>query len=103
LIFIIHISSSTGRYIIWTVDRATSNNKKFWEEPVAYFPLIRHGPHRKQKRGWTQTGKQPSDLISLLKKILGGGYTNRQQGDLISLKNMEDVGTDVQTQTDTQS
>jgi hypothetical protein len=22
-------------------------NKKFWEEPVAYFPLIQHGPHRK--------------------------------------------------------
>jgi hypothetical protein len=22
-------------------------NKKLWEELVAYFPLIRHGPHRK--------------------------------------------------------
>jgi hypothetical protein len=23
-------------------------NKKFWDELIAYFPLIRHGPHRKQ-------------------------------------------------------
>jgi hypothetical protein len=25
------------------------NNKKFWEELIAHFPFIRHGPHRKQK------------------------------------------------------
>jgi hypothetical protein len=25
-----------------------SQNKKFWEELIAYFPLIRHGQHRKQ-------------------------------------------------------
>jgi hypothetical protein len=25
-------------------------NKKFWEELIAYFPLIRHGPHRKRRR-----------------------------------------------------
>jgi hypothetical protein len=24
-------------------------NNKFWEELIAYFPLIRHGPHRKRK------------------------------------------------------
>jgi hypothetical protein len=24
-------------------------NKKFWEELIVYFPLIRNGPHRKQK------------------------------------------------------
>jgi hypothetical protein len=24
-------------------------NKKFWEEQVAYFPLIRHGPHRTRR------------------------------------------------------
>jgi hypothetical protein len=23
-------------------------NKKFWEEVIAYFTLIRHGPHRKR-------------------------------------------------------
>jgi hypothetical protein len=23
--------------------------KMFWEEPIAYFPLIRHGPHRKRR------------------------------------------------------
>jgi hypothetical protein len=26
-----------------------TENKKFWEELIAYFPLIRHGPHRKQR------------------------------------------------------
>jgi hypothetical protein len=25
-------------------------NKKFWEQPIAYFPLIRHGPQRKRRR-----------------------------------------------------
>jgi hypothetical protein len=24
-------------------------NKKFWEEQIAYFPLIRHGPHRNRR------------------------------------------------------
>jgi hypothetical protein len=24
-------------------------NKKFWEELIAYFPLTRHGPHRKRR------------------------------------------------------
>jgi hypothetical protein len=23
-------------------------NKRFWEELIAYFPLIRHGPHTKR-------------------------------------------------------
>jgi hypothetical protein len=26
------------------------SNKKFWGELIAYFPLIRHGPHRKSSR-----------------------------------------------------
>jgi hypothetical protein len=30
-------------------------NNKFWEELIAYFPLIRHGPHRKQKIRDTHT------------------------------------------------
>jgi hypothetical protein len=25
-------------------------NKKFWEDVIAYFPLIGHGPHRKRKK-----------------------------------------------------
>jgi hypothetical protein len=25
------------------------SSKKFWEELIAYFPLIRHGPHRKRR------------------------------------------------------
>jgi hypothetical protein len=24
-------------------------NKKFWEEPIAYFPLLQHGLHRKRR------------------------------------------------------
>jgi hypothetical protein len=25
------------------------NNKKFWEELIAYFPLVGHRPHRKRR------------------------------------------------------
>jgi hypothetical protein len=28
----------------------TKSKKKFWEELIAYFPLIRHGPQRKLKK-----------------------------------------------------
>jgi hypothetical protein len=31
-------------------NRNRYTNKKFWEELIAYFPLIRHGPHRKRKK-----------------------------------------------------
>jgi hypothetical protein len=41
-------------------------NKKFWEELIAYFPLIRHGPHRK-RNNYVDTQRQ----------------AHRQQGDLI--------------------
>jgi hypothetical protein len=35
-----------------------NNCKEFWEELTACFPLIRHGPHRKQKKlGDTQTAR----------------------------------------------
>jgi hypothetical protein len=30
-------------------DKATVKNEKFWEELIAYFPLIRHGSHRKRR------------------------------------------------------
>jgi hypothetical protein len=32
------------RETYWT---QVTENKNFWEELIAYFPLIRHGPHRK--------------------------------------------------------
>jgi hypothetical protein len=31
-------------------DKLINKHKKFWEELIAYFPLIRHGPHRKRTR-----------------------------------------------------
>jgi hypothetical protein len=39
------------QYINYIVSMLTAsfNNKKFWEELVTYFPLIRHGPHRKRR------------------------------------------------------
>jgi hypothetical protein len=49
---------------VWTV--LTRENKKLWEELIAHFPLIRHGPHTKQNKN-------------------RGIYRHRQQGDLISL------------------
>jgi hypothetical protein len=52
-------------------------NKKFWEELIAYFPLIRHGPHRKRKtwrytRTDTQTARlshKPSIIFFKVRKI----------------------------------
>jgi hypothetical protein len=29
----------------------SGNNRKFWEELISCFPLIRHGRHRKRKIG----------------------------------------------------
>jgi hypothetical protein len=36
---------------------AYTNNSKFWEDLIAYFPLIQHGSHRKQKirEGYTDS------------------------------------------------
>jgi hypothetical protein len=63
-------------------------NKKFWEELIAYFPLIQ-GPHRKRSRCLaTIRGLLPSRCQTVI-----GGYTDThthththgQQRDLISL------------------
>jgi hypothetical protein len=35
-----------GREVQHLAPLKTLINKKFWEELIAYFPLIRHGPHR---------------------------------------------------------
>jgi hypothetical protein len=47
--------------------RTEDNIKKFWEELIVYFPLLRHGPHRKQFMGHTQqlgdAPNKPNDLI----------------------------------------
>jgi hypothetical protein len=72
-------------------------DKKFWEELIAYIPLLRDGPHRKQKnegdtqtkcnnRAHTQTHGQEGDLISLLTKIkMTCRRTDRQQIDLVTV------------------
>jgi hypothetical protein len=39
-----------------------TKNKKFWEELIAYFPLIRHGPHRK-RNNYVDTHRQQGDHI----------------------------------------
>jgi hypothetical protein len=39
------------------------NNEKFWEEAIAYFPLIQHGEHRKRKQNWG-IHRQQDDLMS---------------------------------------
>jgi hypothetical protein len=53
-------------------------SKKFWEEPITFFPLVRHGHHRERKN-WreTQTHRQQGDIIALLKKL---GKEHRQMG-----------------------
>jgi hypothetical protein len=37
-------------------------SKKFWEELISYFPVIRHGPHRK-RNNYVDTHRQQCDLI----------------------------------------
>jgi hypothetical protein len=68
----------------------------FLEEVMAYFPFIRHGPHRKPKKlrgGHRETARRSHKP----KKLREGGYRDtrtdtdgythghRQQGNLISL------------------
>jgi hypothetical protein len=48
-------------------------NKKFWEELIAYFPLIRHGLHRKRNK-YVNTHRQQSDLI-IYTRSCGGFFT----------------------------
>jgi hypothetical protein len=51
---------------------------KFWEELIAFYPLTRHGPHRKRKKyGANQTHSEKSDLISFLTKIRGDTQTDK--------------------------
>jgi hypothetical protein len=48
-------------------------SKKFWEELIAYFPLIRHGPHRKPKNygGGHIDTKRQDDFVRYLTDIGG--------------------------------
>jgi hypothetical protein len=50
-------------------------NKKFWEELIAYFPLIRHGQHRKRRLQQFVVATETSLLSCYLAMILG--YTDR--------------------------
>jgi hypothetical protein len=64
--------------------------KKFWEELIAYFPLIRHGPHRKRIRCLaTIMGLLPSRCLATIGEIHRHKHTQThthgQQRDLISL------------------
>jgi hypothetical protein len=34
---------------LWFLCCYEEDNKKLWQEPIAYFPLIWHGPHRKRR------------------------------------------------------
>jgi hypothetical protein len=69
-------------------------NEKFWEELIAYCPLIRNGPHRKQKKIGegtdTQTARRSHQphwygTNHVGKEKITRRDTHRQQGDLISL------------------
>jgi hypothetical protein len=45
--------------------------KKFWEELIAYFPLIRHDSIQNEKT-WGRGHRKKRDLISVLTKIRTG-------------------------------
>jgi hypothetical protein len=47
----VNLTSINSLYIqnnLVTLGPVWKSNDKFWEEIIAYFPLIRHGPHRKR-------------------------------------------------------
>jgi hypothetical protein len=52
---------------------------KFWEELIAYFPLIQHGQHTMRKRGGRHKDTQGARSLATI------GHTQRQQGVIISL------------------
>jgi hypothetical protein len=75
-----------------------TSNKNFWEELIAYFPLIRQGTTQKMKTivGNTKTHRRQGDVIRFLTKIKGGytgswtdtdGCSDRQTDHLISSLN----------------
>jgi hypothetical protein len=57
------------------MDSILKHNKKFWEEIIAYFPLMQHRPHTKQKiRGGIkmcrqQSGVKASFYLFKIKKV----------------------------------
>jgi hypothetical protein len=52
-------------------------NKKFWENPIAYFPLILHRQKNQKIKGiHRKTYRQQSDLIGLLTKIIRDTQTH---------------------------
>jgi hypothetical protein len=73
-------------------------NNKFWEELIAYFPFIRHGPHRKRRvrqfyyccvcilcRGNVFTGPLPSNDRGIhiqIHRLMGGIYEVRRSDGL---------------------
>jgi hypothetical protein len=52
-------------------------NKKFWEELIAYFPLIRHAPHRKRRLQLIFFCRGNVFIEPLPSKDGGGGYTDK--------------------------
>jgi hypothetical protein len=50
-------------------------DKKFWEELVAYVPLIRHGLHRKQR-------VQQYFCCCLCNRCRGNGFTDQLPGNV---------------------
>jgi hypothetical protein len=71
------IIASNGKMINTIITYITQqyNNKKFWEELIAYFPFIRHEPHRKRRlqRFFFAAGTSlPSRYLATI-----GGYTER--------------------------
>jgi hypothetical protein len=52
---------------------------KLWEELIAYFPLVRRGPHRKRKIGrGGKTHIPQSDFISLMTKLTWKTQVDRE-------------------------
>jgi hypothetical protein len=66
------------------LSRITYLNKKFWEELITYFPLIRHGPQRKRRLQQFFVVSRTS-LPSCYLATIGDTQTNRHTPSIILL------------------
>jgi hypothetical protein len=62
-------------YIIAILSHTWGSNEKFWEELIAYFSLIRHGPHR--KRHLQNFSVAVGTILTSCYLTMRGEYTDR--------------------------
>jgi hypothetical protein len=57
-----------------------------WEELMAHFSLIRHGPHRKRKNTGEHTHTEQGDFVNFLTEIEKGDIQTDLQGEASKIR-----------------